>query len=221
MPQWGDLGGAMTALDEFLLSDRAPEQCMMLSDLDGFLTGIVVGPEFLPPSEWLPAIWGGEEPVFDDAAHAQSILGAIMGRYNEILEAIEEGAIAPIFLETADGGVIAADWAEGFMQAVFLRPDAWEKMLRSDQGSALLLPIAALCSGEEGESLLELSPELVGRFADEAADLVPTSVLGIAEYWRADRTESAPLRSAPKIGRNDPCPCGSGKKFKKCCGSGV
>jgi SWIM/SEC-C metal-binding protein len=26
-----------------------------------------------------------------------------------------------------------------------------------------------------------------------------------------------PARAAPKIGRNDPCPCGSGKKFKKCC----
>jgi hypothetical protein len=26
-------------------------------------------------------------------------------------------------------------------------------------------------------------------------------------------------RSAPKVGRNDPCPCGSGKKFKKCCGA--
>ena len=25
-------------------------------------------------------------------------------------------------------------------------------------------------------------------------------------------------RAAPKIGRNDPCPCGSGKKYKKCCG---
>ena len=26
-------------------------------------------------------------------------------------------------------------------------------------------------------------------------------------------------RSAPKVGRNDPCPCGSGKKYKKCCGA--
>jgi SWIM/SEC-C metal-binding protein len=26
-----------------------------------------------------------------------------------------------------------------------------------------------------------------------------------------------PARAAPKVGRNDPCPCGSGKKFKKCC----
>jgi uncharacterized protein YchJ len=26
-------------------------------------------------------------------------------------------------------------------------------------------------------------------------------------------------RSEPKVGRNDPCPCGSGKKYKKCCGA--
>ena len=25
-------------------------------------------------------------------------------------------------------------------------------------------------------------------------------------------------RDLPKVGRNDPCPCGSGKKYKKCCG---
>ncbi|NLA25785.1 MAG: hypothetical protein GX878_00155, partial [Firmicutes bacterium] len=28
-----------------------------------------------------------------------------------------------------------------------------------------------------------------------------------------------PVRAEKKIGRNDPCPCGSGKKYKKCCGS--
>ena len=30
-----------------------------------------------------------------------------------------------------------------------------------------------------------------------------------------------PVRRAPKVGRNDPCPCGSGKKYKKCCGKNV
>ena len=35
---------------------------------------------------------------------------------------------------------------------------------------------------------------------------------------RAQPSRAAP-RSGPKVGRNDPCPCGSGKKFKKCCGS--
>ena len=27
------------------------------------------------------------------------------------------------------------------------------------------------------------------------------------------------VNEGPKVGRNDPCPCGSGKKFKKCCGA--
>ena len=29
------------------------------------------------------------------------------------------------------------------------------------------------------------------------------------------------VRATPKVGRNDPCPCGSGKKYKRCCGMGV
>ena len=33
-----------------------------------------------------------------------------------------------------------------------------------------------------------------------------------------EQKESTTIRKAKKIGRNDPCPCGSGKKYKKCCG---
>src|SRR3954470_23245190 len=51
-------------LDRYLLSDEAPDNGMALSDLDGFLTGILVGPELIIPSEWLPHIWGGEPPKF-------------------------------------------------------------------------------------------------------------------------------------------------------------
>ena len=38
---------------------------------------------------------------------------------------------------------------------------------------------------------------------------------------RAEAVEiaSVPLRAAPKVGRNDPCTCGSGKKYKNCCGA--
>ncbi len=38
-------------------------------------------------------------------------------------------------------------------------------------------------------------------------------------YTRAVRNGPAPVKSAgPKVGRNDPCPCGSGRKYKQCCG---
>ncbi len=37
-------------------------------------------------------------------------------------------------------------------------------------------------------------------------------------YTRTVRNGPAPVKVSPKVGRNDPCPCGSGKKFKHCCG---
>ncbi|MGY8656098.1 MAG: preprotein translocase subunit SecA [Verrucomicrobiia bacterium] len=36
----------------------------------------------------------------------------------------------------------------------------------------------------------------------------------------AEIEKAQPIQSGPKVGRNDPCPCGSGKKYKKCCGRG-
>src|SRR4051794_22530891 len=46
----------LDVLDRYLLSDEAADNGMALSDLDGFLTGILVGPELIMPSEWLPHI---------------------------------------------------------------------------------------------------------------------------------------------------------------------
>src|SRR3954451_729100 len=146
-------------LDAYLLSEQSPPECMLLSDLDGFLTAVAIGPEVVMPSEWLPYVWGGEEPVFDDPAQASAILGTIMGRYNAILREAEAGAFGPIFWTNADVTTIAADWAEGFMQAVALRADAWEPLMRSRRYGRLLLPIMALCSGEAGGSLLEFEPD--------------------------------------------------------------
>ena len=97
---------------------------MLLSDLDGFLVGLASGPELIMPSEWLPVIWGGAEPEFESIEEAQRILNAIMGRYNEIRHLLQHAPeeFEPIFWTTEDGEVASADWAEGFMEAVELRP---------------------------------------------------------------------------------------------------
>ena len=212
-------------LETYLFSDQSPPQSMLLSDLDGFLTGIAIGPELVMPSEWLAHVWGGEDPVFDDQAQASAILGAIMGRYNAILREIEAGVFEPLLWESADGTVIAADWAEGFMQAVALRPDAWAPLMRSKRHGVLLIPILALCGDENGEPLLELDPDEADCAMAEAAEFLPACVHGIAAYWRKRRPRAAgsgqPASAGPKphkIGRNEPCPCGSGRKYKVCCG---
>ena len=79
----------LEALNQYLMSDHAPEECMWLSDLDGFLTGIVVGPELIMPSEWLPMVGGGDEPEFTDADEARIVFGTIIARYNEIIDSLD------------------------------------------------------------------------------------------------------------------------------------
>ncbi|MGE5195676.1 MAG: UPF0149 family protein [Deltaproteobacteria bacterium] len=216
-------------LDEFLMSDRAPPNSMMLSDLDGFLAGIAVGPELVRPSEWLPLIWGGEAPEFASLDEANAIIGAIMCRYNEILTEVANGAFAPVFWADRDGALIAMDWAEGFLQAIMLRADAWKPLFTSKRDGKLLFLILSLCGDEEGGSLLGLPPQLEDRMVEQAPDLIPACVMEIAAYWRRKRPKQVsrpfglgprfePKRAASKVGRNDPCPCGSGKKLKRCCG---
>jgi uncharacterized protein len=55
----------ITELDEFLMSDATPDECMDIVTLDGFLTALMIGPGLVPPSVWLEAIWGKGEPRFD------------------------------------------------------------------------------------------------------------------------------------------------------------
>jgi SWIM/SEC-C metal-binding protein len=63
------------------------------------------------------------------------------------------------------------------------------------------LEILAFCQDRRIQALVEIAP-------DEPED--------ITDVERA-LIKRKPIVVGPKIGRNEPCPCGSGKKFKKCC----
>jgi uncharacterized protein len=214
-------------LDEFLMSDATPEESMDIVTLDGFLTALVIGPGLVPPSVWLKAIWGGEgEPSFESSAQAQRVISLIMRRFNTISGMFEEPPeFAPILWEReADGTTyrIADDWCWGLLAGVSLAPEAWQPLLTDAENRALLRPIVTLGS-EEGWRLLEadIDPDA----AEQAAlDGLEASVIAISRYWRKQwRARTAVLRQAAirprslRVGRNEPCPCGSGRKYKRCC----
>ena len=46
-----------------------------------------------------------------------------------------------------------------------------------------------------------------------------TQTIKVASNNIAPTSKPSPVRAKNKVGRNDPCPCGSGKKYKKCCGA--
>lgn len=213
----------MKELDEFLMSDLAPAQSMLIDELDGFLTGIVVGPELIMPAEWFPVIWQEGEPEFEDGAQSERISSIILARYNEIIRQLDDelGAFEPIFLETPDGAVRAENWVEGFMDAFAFRVDAWDPLFETEDGKMLMVPIMAHLHDKDGNPALNTSEEELQTIRDQCAEVLPFAVKGIYDFWKARRepVKFAPRRIGKKVGRNEPCPCGSGRKYKRCCGA--
>lgn len=212
-------------LDDFLSSDATPEECMGISMLDGFLTALAIGPNPVLPSRWLPLIYGEtaqDTMQWASPADAEHVLNLIMRLMNGIawqLRKAPEGFV-PILVEDEHEGQtirIIDEWCIGFMQGVQLDHAAWAPLFESHDEKAFLLPII-LYGTESGNKELESRPELQKRheqFADSLADCV----LAVQDYWLPQRRAAMTVRrEQQKTGRNDPCPCGSGAKFKKCCG---
>jgi uncharacterized protein len=218
-------------LDAFLMSDATPDECMDVVTLDGFLSALAIGPELVPPSVWLPLVWGGEkEPVFESSAQAERIIGILMRRFNDICRMFGENAAGfepLLYTREVDGETewIGEDWCVGFMEAVYLSFDEWQPLFDDKPGCALLAPILTLGT-EVGWKGLDASADAEAE-SEAALEALGPSVEAIAAYWRLHwRTKvmgskEANLRArALRPGRNDPCPCGSGRKFKKWCGAG-
>ncbi len=117
------------ALEEFLMSESVPEGTMGVSMLDGLLTGIIVGPDLVPPSKWLPLVWGDEEgPVFETEEEATRIFALFMRHMNDIARTFAEvpEEFEPLFYErevegktyTIPGGTSCeCRWLGGWMKA--------------------------------------------------------------------------------------------------------
>jgi uncharacterized protein len=134
------------ALGAWLLSEDSPEESMLLADLDGFLTGIAVGPDLILPSEWMARIWGGKDPVFTSVDQARLIIGRIVGGYSEIVVHLEAGpdGFGPLFEDGPVGYPIVSDWAAGFMDAVMLHPREWDTPIRDEAKKAVFWPVLLL-----------------------------------------------------------------------------
>jgi uncharacterized protein len=222
-------------LDEALLTAAEKnDDIMFLSELDGFFAGLLVCPDMIPPSRWLKEVWGGSgEPAFDSLKDMQALLDQIMTHYNRVARMLTPPAsYGPVMdQDRRSGQVIFADWVEGFLRAVRLQPSSWKRLSESDDQEAiaafsLMLEIPLVGTGKG-----ELDAARGAKLVEEAPDLIPSLVLEMNRFTKSLPFEAssgalpfpanlpvAPVRNHT-AGRNDPCPCGSGKKYKKCCGA--
>lgn len=206
-------------LDDFLLSDDSGEEAMMIDELHGFLTAVVSGPDMVMPSEFLAEVW--DQPEFATMAQAQEISMLILRLYNDVSQSLRAGDFEPLLMEqTQERGEpvpIPDGWCTGYVRGMKLRAESWQPHM--SKLSDWLFPISTFGLDHDEETADVLRPKTLEEHAALVAKL-PESALAIARYFRMRGPSAArsAMRAAPKIGRNNPCPCGSGKKYKKCHG---
>jgi uncharacterized protein len=191
--------------------DSPDVDCLSFNELGGFLTAVVSAPTTFRPSEWQGEAFGDQ--AFESIAQAQHILDLVIRLHNGIIMTLDAGE--PLLGDANDDTV--ADWCSGYMHGARMDP-AWT---RDPEGVVFLFPLAILSGefdlvGEEdadGNIIEDATPQL-----QKARAKLEETVLAAYEHFRTRRLAPGVARSAPKIGRNEPCPCGSGRKFKKCCG---
>lgn len=222
------LSSKLRKLDAALLNLMSDE-AMGLSEFDGFCAGLLVSPDLVMPGEWLSRVWGeeeGGEPVFDDLGDARKTIAMLTDHYNDVARMLHgrQGGYAAIYdVDTRHDETLWEIWVEGFMAAIELRPESWMAMARDldEDAEAAFSCMIVLIDIARGES--DLPAETIEELTVKAQDLIP----GLVEtlYDARLRLDQGPL-AAPgagpatrgKTGRNEPCPCGSGRKYKKCCG---
>ena len=217
----GKLSKKLQRLADFLLGDAVSDDTMLLSELDGFLAGLIVCPEMIMPSEWMPNVWGYEEPVFDNMEQAQAVTNLIMGHYNDIIRQLDQDRYSPIYDTDIDDTILWETWLEGFGQAMRLRPEAWRAFAQIEDAD---LQRALFVLGRLRElatiPTMDIKPmDMDEELENLAPDLIPAhvEVLHQARLAQAKPPMLHANENQPKVGRNELCPCGSGKKFKKCC----
>ena len=223
-------------LDTLLEAVPAPHEAVDAVMLDGYLAGVIVQPIQIEPEQWLPPIFGEAGlPVpgqngWTEAQHTR-LLALIQRRKDEVLRGIlEEGWFDPIVpqLEDEEGNLLTGKdaleglgyWSAGFEWALANFPQL------EDLGAAGvpdLLDSIWRHLPDQDETQREMTKALDQehplRNLDEAIQALVFDVVDLAQVGIAERHKVTTVKhEQPKVGRNDPCPCGSGKKFKQCHG---
>jgi uncharacterized protein len=216
-------------LSEFLRQCKG-SKAMNLEELDGFFAALIAGPDTVLPSEYWPHVFGGpmaDTCAFESLDHVNAVLGLMMRHWNTIAATLHAGEVyLPVLLEDDKGVAQASDWARGFMRGVELRREGWADLINDDDHGGGILPMLMLYHEHDPDPEMRPNP-IAPEQREEIISHMAAGLVQIYRYYLSQRQSSIPRRTSSrtvrrdtaKIGRNDPCPCGSGKKYKHCHGA--
>lgn len=118
-------------LEQFLALGTDNEETLSLTELEGFLFGLAITPELIPPSEWIPEIFGGEDPVFRGEKEANLYIKTLIEAYNAYSKAFHKDLLKFPFnimeVNSISDDLLneIADWSYGLLLALEMRPELW------------------------------------------------------------------------------------------------
>lgn len=223
MPQ---LPEYLKTLDQMLIDLPLESEAMLLSELDGFLAGVLMCPDLIMPGQWLPVVWGGGDtmPDLQDLQHAQKLIDLIMTHYNTLVSDLQNEQFQPLYdVDSRNGDLLWEMWIGGFNLAMQMRPESWQAIHADgdEEAVAAFETLLALTQYSRSIEAVDLQPDDINQLIARAPDLIPHCVNTLHNWRIRQQSPSSGSGTQPsfgKVGRNEPCPCGSGKKYKKCCG---
>ena len=218
-------------LTAFLLAEDGLENSMDFYTFDGFICAVLSGPNTIMPSQWLRWVWdqerGEQPPEFSSEKQAKRILSLLIGHANVLAFTLIHGPqyYEPLFYSHHIAGnsvPIIDEWCCGYVKGMALDPEGWQPLIDARPDWFEVIHLYGTKSGwERLKQLVEAHEDSVTRH-QAFVDRIAPAARNIHAYWLARRASGGGLRQlnkAPAPGRNDPCPCGSGKKFKRCHGA--
>jgi len=209
---------ARSRLMELLDAKSGAHNTMRCDEVQGFMMALLSGPDALNPTNWLPEILG-EESLFD-AKERTEIERLVMAMAADMRMKLNEKILPDLwFYEDEAGNPDFYTWCNAYLYALDIVPTDWFEAVDQEEFEDLFYPIMALGGiyddEENGEVILHLNEKELTQLESD----LPHVLLDIYWYWQAIINKPQTVRrEGEKVGRNDPCPCGSGKKYKACCG---
>lgn len=209
------------------------------SELDGFITALVSGPNMVMPGQWLPAIWSTDTsdktPNWESDDEFTRFMSLVMQHMNDSIDMLmnDNEEFEAVFMNAEKGGRVLRipnDWCFGYLRgmavgggweslpgkydeyisaiAIHTDPEMEAKLMQLDQDSL-----------QDLVAMIEPAAQTLHRFwleqrMNEPDDFMSPQTVMPPQTFMPQQTVHY---DQPKVGRNDPCPCGSGKKYKKCC----
>jgi uncharacterized protein len=161
---------------------------------------------------------------------ANLIHGAVMKHHNALITAIDrslnrletdgDADYRPPFLSGNEMPMHEAvrTWVRGFWKAMALAPETWSALVEDERTQVLIHPFVGFFDLDDHGP--HETPANIDDLLDEGAALIPRMILVLRKLAQIRHANGHPPQRhrRSKVGRNDPCPCGSGQKYKHCCG---